>query len=222
MTDLLTPPRTSGRDAVDLAELRPLRRGRTARLPEIAVGLIVMLGFGLAAVLWHLNATQKTPVLAMASDVSRGDVIERDDLRVVFVATDDAIAHVARDDAASIIGRVAAADLAADSLITRFDVLDGSLLAPGEAVVGLALEAGQVPSSRLRVGDIVNVIAGPTTSPDGQRAGEVIVSGAEVFAVDEDVASGRALISLKAGEADANRIAAAAEAGSVRLVWVGR
>lgn len=220
MTDLLTaPPSRNGHGA--LTDLQPLARRRRARLPEVAIGLLVMLGFGLAAVLWQLNATQKDPVLALANDVRRGEVIDRADLRVVFVATDDAIAHVRRDDAASIIGHAAAADLPVGALLTRASVVAGSILNAGEGIVGLALEPGQVPSADLRSGDIVNVVVGATTDGAGVRSGEVVVRGAEVYSVEPETSTGRILVSLKTSEENANRIATAAEAGPVRLVWVG-
>lgn len=222
MTDLLTTPthRNGHRRSSEERELQPLRRRRT-RLPELAVGLIVMLGFGLAAVLWQLNATQKEPVLALANAVQQGEVIDRADLRVVFVATDDAIAHVGRDDAALLIGHVAVADLPEGAILTSASVADGSLLGAGEGVVGLALEPGQVPSAQLRAGDLVNVVVAPGAD-GGRPAGDVIVRGAEVFSVEPETSTGRLLVSLKATEDDANRIASAAESGPVRLVWVGR
>jgi Flp pilus assembly protein CpaB len=228
MTDLQTTPvRKNGhQSATDIAVgVQPVRRARRVRVPELAVGLIVMLGFGLGAVLWQLNSTQKDPVLALAHDVARGEVIERSDLRVVYLSTDDAIAHVGRSGAATIIGRVAASDIAAGTLLTPGSVLEGSVVAAGEGVVGLSLEPGQVPSSRLRAGDLVNVVEGISTrdaSSDRAAAGDVIVSGAEVFAVEEMTAPGRVFVSLKTTEADANLIAAAAERGPVRLVWIGR
>lgn len=225
MTDLQTAPsrRNGHRSAADaIAGVQPVRRARRVRLPELAVGLIVMLGFGLAAVLWQLNSTQKDPVLALAHDIARGEVIERADLRVVYLSTDDAIAHVGRENAASIIGRAAVADLSAGTLLTPGSVLEGSVLAAGEGVVGLSLEAGQVPSSRLRAGDLVNIVEGMSASGSESVGGDVIVRGAEVFAVEEMTASGRVFVSLKTTEDDANRIAAAAERGPVRLVWIGR
>lgn len=223
MTDLQTAPiqRNGNRAAADSETMTPLRR-RRARLPELAIGLIVMLGFGLAVVLWQLNATQKDPVLALARDVSQGDLIERDDLRVVFVATDDPYAHVGRDDAALLIGHTAVADMLQGTLLTPASVTAESILTAGDGVVGLALEPGQVPSARLRAGDLVNVIASPRSDGESSTPGEVIVRAAEVFSVEPDTSTGRLLVSLKTTEENANRIAASAEAGPLRLVWIGR
>jgi len=224
MTDLLTSAPTNGhRSGVDPATLIPARRRGRVRIPEVAIGLIVVFGFGLAAVLWQQHATQKRAVLALAHAVHRGDVVEREDLRVVYLADDQAVAVVSRADAAALIGHVAAADMAEGTVLTRSSVLDGSAIETGSGVVGLALEPGQLPSTRLRAGDLVDVVRGPAAkgTPDA-TGGAVIVRRAEVFAVEPASQSGRVFVSLKASEDDASRIAEAAEAGPVRLVWVGR
>lgn len=207
--------------ATELA-LEPARR--RFRLPEVAVGVVVVLGFALGAVLWQLNATQKDPVLAAAHDVARGDVIEADDLSVVYVSSDDPIAHLSRAQSSRVVGRVALSDIQAGALLTPGSVSDGPAVQPGEGVVGLALEPGQVPTSRLRAGDLVNVVAGTPAGGDTDAAegGEpVLVERAEVFAIEELTASGRLFVSLKMRETDANEVAAAAERGPVRLVMVG-
>ncbi|MBW3630839.1 MAG: neutral zinc metallopeptidase, partial [Gemmatimonadetes bacterium] len=77
----LTTPRLSGDGArvrTDAPSLEPTPR--RARLPEMAIGVVLMVGFSLAAVLWHMNATDKVPALALASNVARGEVIEPGDL----------------------------------------------------------------------------------------------------------------------------------------------
>ena len=68
-------------------------------MPELVVGVALMVGFALAAVLWHMSATDKESALTLAGPVSRGHVIEAADLRVVYLASDDPIAHLDRTDA---------------------------------------------------------------------------------------------------------------------------
>ena len=197
---------------------------RRARLPEAAVGAAVMIACSLAAVLWHMSATEKVPALALARSVARGEVVERDDLRVVYLAADEPVAHLGRDQAGSVVGRVAQADLPAGALLTSASVAAGVAVNRGEGVVGLALEPGQVPAAALVPGDVVNVIAGPAEAGEGTQVAPpaLLASRAQVFAVEELGAQGRRLVSLKLAEADANRVAAAAERGPLRLVLVGR
>lgn len=199
--------------------------GRRARLPELVVGAALMVGFALAAVLWHMSTTEKDPALALAAPVARGEVVEAADLRVVYVASDDPIARLGKADADEIIGRVALSDLPAGTLLTRGSVAPQLSVGPGEALVGLALDPGQVPSTRLLPGDLVNVVAGPTegaASPVDGRATAVVASRATVYAVEDLRTEGRRFVSVKLPESDANRVAAVAERGPVRLVLVGR
>ncbi len=114
------------------------------------------------------------------------------------------------------IGQVAISDMAAGTLITRASVSEVAALAPGEGVVGLALEPGQFPAGHLAPGDVVNVVA------PGDTDGDLLAEAAVVYSVEELGGQGRKFVSLRTSEADANRVAAAAESGPVRLVLVGR
>ncbi len=191
------------------------------RVPELAVGLLITIVFALGAVLWHLSATTKTPVLATATSVERGEVIEAQDLRVVYLASDDPLVHLASSESAQVIGQVAIVDLAAGTLLTSTVIANGAAVDAGDGVIGLSLEPGQYPALDLAPGDRVNVIGsvdGPT-SPDAGVGDMALVRGASVYAV-EDLTSGRKLVSILMGETDAERVAAAAGAGGIRLVLV--
>src|SRR3546814_20784268 len=48
---------------------------RRARIPELLVGLALVVGFALAALVWHANSTQRDAALALASGVERGATI---------------------------------------------------------------------------------------------------------------------------------------------------
>lgn len=105
--------------------------GRRARLPELVVGAAMVVGFALAAVLWHMGTTDKDPALALAAPVARGEVVEATDLRVVYVASDDPIARLGRSDAEDVVGRVALADLPAGTILTSGSVAPRLSVGPG-------------------------------------------------------------------------------------------
>lgn len=197
---------------------------RRGRLPEVAVGVIIMVGFALAAVLWHMSSTSSEPALALAVDVNRGDVIEASDLRVVYLSSDGPIAHLPDTASAELVGKIAVADIPAGTLLTRSDVGEGVGIEAGEGVVGLALDPGQFPAPGLLPGDVVNVVPGsPAAGSDGEpEEDQVLAARAEVFAVEEVGTQGRLVVSLKMPEAEANVVAAAAERGPIRLVLVSR
>jgi hypothetical protein len=220
----LTTPRTSG-DGAKVRSSSPSidpAAGRRARLPEMAIGLVLMVGFSLAAVLWHMSATDKVPVLALASDLSRGQVIEPGDLRVLYLATDQPVAYLPRAASGELVGRVAVADLQEGTLVTRSHVVARSPLRPEDGVVGLALDPGQFPTIGLLPGDVVNVVTGVPEVTSGEDASAVLARRGEVYAVEPVGTQGRQFVSLKMPEEVANRVAAAAERGSLRLVMVGQ
>lgn len=225
-----TADRVRGNGAGPVADAPRLEApsGRRGRWPELAIGVVLMVGFALAALLWHLSSSSKDPVLALAVDVERGEVIEATDLRVVYVASDEPLSHLPGSASATVVGRIATTDLEAGTLLTRSQVTERVVLAPGDGVVGLALDPGQFPALGLVPGDRVNVVtaaaAGGTDSGGEDSGGEdrsVLAEDGEVFAVEEVGNQGRQFVSLRMSEADANRVASAAERGPVRLVLVG-
>ncbi len=206
---------TNGAKVRDELALHP--PGGRGRLPEVAVGVLVTVGFALAGVLWHLNAVQKDPVLALAVDVGPGETIGVEDLRVVHVASDERVPLLDPSQSAEVIGRRPVSHLPAGTLVTTGLVSDGPVLAPGDGVVGLSLEAGHIPSGRLGPGDLVNVVAAPSGT---SQEGALVAERAEVIEARAEDNQGRWHVSLRAEEQDANQVAAAAEAGPVRLVMV--
>lgn len=217
-TDTRTDASSNGRanrGAVRDTAMEAAPTSRRAQVPELLLGLALVVGFALAALVWHANSTQRDAALALATEVDRGETITADHLEVVYLGTDDAVARLDPVRSVDIIGRVAAADLEAGTLVTTSNVVDLPTLMPGEGVVGLALDPGQYPAGRLSPGDLVNVVV----PGDGDTL--VIAEAATVFSVEDLGGQGRRFISLQATEDDANRVAAAAESGPVRLVLVG-
>jgi hypothetical protein len=192
-------------------------KGRV-RLPELAIGLFVMVAFALGAVLWHLSSVDQSPAVAIAADVERGETITASDVRVVYVASDDGLATLSEAQMSQVVGRVALVDLPAGTLVTRSLVADAVAIQAGDGVAGLSLEPGQYPALGLAPGDVVNVVrsAGDPADGDGDS---VIARNATVFAV-EDLASDRKLVSIMTSEADAESVASEAGSGSLRLVLV--
>lgn len=204
--------------------------GRRVRTPELVVGVLVTVVFALGAVLWHLRAVDSSPALAVTGAVERGATIGVDDVRVVYVSSDDGVARLDESQIDQVVGRVALVDLAPGTLLTASVVADRPAVAPGEGVAGLALDPGAYPALGLSPGDRVNVVrstdpAAVTTAGggDGDEASggsEVVVAqGATVLAVDE-LASDRRLVSILAPERDAEAVAAEAGSGALRLVQV--
>lgn len=186
-------------------------------MPELLIGAAITVTFALAAVLWQASSTERVAVLVASVDIDRGSIVEASDLRVAHIGADDTVAAVAAGRSSELVGRTASADIQAGSLMTSGLVTDLPALAPGEGIVGLALDPGQYQARRLAPGDVVSVV---TPGTDGDP--EVLTEAAIVHAIEELGGQGRRLISVRAPEPDALQVAAAAERGPVRLVPVGR
>jgi hypothetical protein len=193
----------------------PLPAVRRVRVPQLVLGLFLTGIAALGFVLFNAASVQRTPVLALATDVVRGDVLGQEDLQVVHVGSDDVLALTPADAAASLVGRAAIGNLSAGTLVTAEQFAVGATLSPGGGIVGLALAPGQYPTPRLRIGDLVNVVE----VSDGQQ---LLVEAAEVVEVEPVGTQGQRFVSLLAGEEAAATVATAAAAGEVRLVLIAR
>jgi hypothetical protein len=220
-------PRDGDRATGTRLGVAPPSTGRRRRTPELVVGVLLVAGGALASLVLATSGRERTPVVALAGDVSRGEVIAEDDLTTVHVGSDASIAHTAEDEAATLVGRVAVSDLAAGTVLTpELVAAPAELVGPGEGTVGLSLEAGQVPSLRLAPGDRVSVVAGADAA-SGRESGTVARAGV-VVAVEEITADGqlgaqrRWWVALRAPEDEAAAVAqVVAGGGRVQLVLVG-
>ena len=188
---------------------------RRVRVPQLALGVLLSGLAALGFVLFNASSVQRVPVLALASDVQRGQVLEVEDLQVVHVGTDDVLALTPADRSDLLVGRAAVTDLTAGTLLTTDQVAAGSTLTPGAGVVGLALAPGQYPTPRLAIGDLVSIM-----EVSDELA--VLVEAAEVVGIEPVGTQGQRFISLQTGETDAGVVAQAAATGEVRLVLIAR
>lgn len=191
----------------------PQPAGRRIRVPQLALGLLLVAGAALAFVLVNAASVDRQAVLALADDVGRGQVIAREDLQVVHVGSDDAVALTPLEQVERVVGRTATADLPAGSLVVAEQLTTGASLTPGAGVVGLSLAPGQYPTPALAVGDQVTVVE----VSDGR---DVLVEAAEVVSVESVGRQGQRFVSLLTGEEPASAVATAAAGGEVRLVLI--
>ena len=192
--------------------------GRRIQIPEVAVGVLVIAVFGLGAVFWHLHAVAKVPALAAALPIERGAVIESEDVRVVYVASDGPLDRLDGSQVNRVVGRIALVDLRPGSLLTSSVVAPVAAVNAGDGVVGLSLEPGAYPARGLAPGDRVTVVRVADVA-DRNSTPAVVARDAVVFAVEE-LPSDRLLVSILTDEVDAEAVAASAGDRGVRLVLV--
>lgn len=191
---------------------------RTVRMPELVVGVLVVVVFALGAVLWHLSSVEKVPALVLSAEVKRGDVIEPDVVQVTYLSSDTSLDRLGAEKIGSVVGQVALVDLDVGTLLTSSMVADSATVGAGQGIAGIALDPGAYPSRGLAPGDRVNVIRSAEAA-DLEAAPSLVARGAMVTAVEE-LPSDRLLVTVLTSEADAERVAATAGAGGLRLVVV--
>jgi hypothetical protein len=207
----------------DALRLEPPATAGRRRLPELMLGIFLVAGCALGAVLLAQSGRERTPVLALATDVSRGQVVGDADLKTVYVGADSHIAYLGSKHKDEVIGRAALTDLAAGTLVTGDQFApEPQVLASGDGAVGLALEAPEMPSVGLVPGDLVTVVA-----QSGDGAAQVAADAAQVIAVQKLNDSGgqpeRWWVTLRSTENDAVSLAEATAGDQpVQVVLVRR
>jgi hypothetical protein len=131
-------------------------RARTWRLSDTLVGLALVLGGGLAAMLTFQSATETVSVVGVARGLERGHVIARGDLVAIEVAKDVAGSFIPADRARETIGRSLAIDVTADTPLVDSMLATTATLQPGETLVPFAVKAGRFPPA-LAPGDLVRL-----------------------------------------------------------------
>lgn len=192
---------------------------RRIQVPQLLIAVFLVVFGALVAVVLFSRAAASEPVLALANPLARGEVIAADDLMTVYVASDDPIATLPSEDASSLVGSSSVTDLDEGTILTSAHLASRQILVEGEGVVGLALSPGRYPTLSLAPGDQVDVVVTGQAGEAGTATGRVIAT-AEVFDVAELGAQGDRFVSLRMAADSTTEIAAAAEAGQIRLVLV--
>ena len=192
-------------------------RRRWARV--IAGFVAVVLGAWIFAVVYR-SANDRTSVLEIAQPVARSATISREDLRVVEVGTSGGLATVPADQLHAIVGRVAATDLPAGSLLTP-----AGLESPGtkvfgrdEAVVGVLVARNEAPSSELRRGARVSVVVRGASGTDDPPQ---VIDGLVFDASADSLSDGTRPIELVVARDDAAIVASAAADKRVSVAVFG-
>lgn len=212
---------------------------RTQRRPLFAVlaGLLILLGAaGGALVFWSTGSTVEA--VAARVPVARGQVMTAEMFTTVQIAPNQQLSYLDADELPALLGKRAAHDVAAGSLVGPTAGVEVMVPATGRTVVGLSLPPGAEPAVPLQVGDRVRVIltepayacaageSGTIDTPEGTTATAQctvnVVIPAVVVATARDEASGQVSVSVDVAEDDAPRTAAAAALGRAALVLDSR
>jgi hypothetical protein len=205
-------PGVPGRPAPALVPGSGRQRRWSLALLAVLVTVASALGF---VVLW-MNAGGREPVLALRRNVTAGQTIENDDLRVVRVAADpgiDPIASSARDD---VVGRPAAADLLAGTLLVPEAVGTASGLEAGQAVIAVPVSPEELPAD-LEGGDRVVLLRSSTNASTGDAPAAETIGDGTVIAIQRDDSGSTVPVSVRVAEGLLPEIAAAIQSDSITV-----
>ncbi|MEV6758395.1 SAF domain-containing protein [Streptomyces sp. NPDC051214] len=204
------------RPDLDIIDPEPARRRRRSFM---VIGAVMVLA-GAVGFAGLLNASgERSDVLALARDVSAGQKITADDLRVVALPEDPGLKPMAAAKKSAIVGRRASAALSQGSLLTSAQLTGRGGLKPGESLVAVEVKRGMAPVDALRPGAIVSLVTRPqegdVTGTDQRELTEV--SG-RVVKVGAPSSSGDVVVQTAVPDAASAAVASDASAGRVAIV----
>ncbi len=198
------------------ATARKLRRRPAMVL--FSVGL-VLIGAVLGVGVW-MASTSSVEVVAARVAIERGAVISDAHLVVTRAAVDPSVPVVPAAELAGLVGKRAASDVAAGTLLSPAQVSDVLPPATGESVVGVALTTGQLPAEPLRPGDRVRLVQTPLAQ--GEVPATQVTIDAEVQSVTPATDGQTTVVDLLVPSSRAAEVAARAATGRVAVVLDSR
>ncbi|MCX5215693.1 SAF domain-containing protein [Kitasatospora sp. NBC_00240] len=200
--------------ALPITESAPRRSRRPA---FVAVGIALAAVGGLGAAYAVNQAGDRVSVIAVKQDIPAGKVITSSDLVAAEVVADPALHPVPVTRSHDILGKVAAADLPAGTLVTDGSVRGGQPITSGKDTVGVLAKAGQLPAGNLQPGDAVTVVATPRQDDDKPATQPATITAVIVRIGDPD-ANGARVVDLAVSPVDSPALASWASTGRVAIV----
>lgn len=195
---------------------------RRRRRPVLFALMAALVAAGALLAAYAYSSIDNTQaVLVVAQDVPAGAVIGAGDVRVVRLSVDPALTPVTEDARAEVVGRRAAVDLLAGTMLTANQVTDHLVPAVGQSLVGVSLTASQMPAEPLAAGDAVRIVA--TRDDQAPAGGQAPVTfTATVVDVAFDEVSGQTVVDVSVPQDQSADLAARAAAGRVALILDSR
>lgn len=197
----------------------PTRKLRRRPLMVLVSTGLVLVGAVLGVGVWMLSSSSVEVVAARAS-IERGAVITAEDLAATRVTVDGSIPVIRADQLNGLVGKRAASDVAAGTLLSPGQVTDALPPGTGDSVVGVALSAGHLPAEPLRPGDRVRLVQTPAAQ--GEVPATLVTIDAEVQSVTPAADGQSTVVDLLVPSSRAAEVAARAATGQVALVLDSR
>ena len=139
---------------------------RKQRVPEMAIGIALVIGGALGSLLLFQSATNTITVVSASHFLARGHVVAPSDLLAMELSEQSGKSFVKAGDAQSLVGKSMAIDIDPSTPIHPSMLQMRDPLASGEALTSTAVEVGDFPPA-LADGDRVQVVFAPDMSSGG-------------------------------------------------------
>ncbi|TDC79742.1 hypothetical protein E1285_35645 [Actinomadura sp. 7K507] len=205
-------------------QLRPLPR--SARRGRILLGTL-LIATSAAVVAWlFVSAGNRADVLVIVRDLPVGTPVSTADLATTRAGVDAPVQTIPASRADEVVGKIAAVDLRAGSLLSPGQLTTTLTPGQGQQIVAVGLKASQLPVGALRPGDHVLVVPTPGTAGQDAASSGTSPLGREVAAavdrVSQPDADGTAVVNLLIAAESGPTVAKQAALGRVALVVTAR
>ena len=189
---------------------------RRWRIPELAVGLVLMLGGALGAILLSRSGDSIVIVVGAAHDLQRGDKITPKDLIAVETSQSLSGSFITEAQASALIGQTALVDLRASTPLTVSMFSDQQQLLPNEALTSAAIQQGNYPID-LAVGDQVRIVTVSDIALSQNALPELFDQVVTIWSLNKSENNDSALVTFRSS---LDLSMAIAKAGEVHIVRV--
>ena len=198
----------------DLEQAAETRR----RIPEMALGLFLVVGGAFGALMMYRSGTESVTVVASAHKLHRGQVISQSDLVATEVPGSASHFFVSGAEAKTLVGKTVAVDIGDHVPLSALMVTSKSPLATTEALTSAPVDIGNYPNE-IAPGDRVRVVLAPEITMSASTPPRMFEEVVSVWSIQfpEDF-SDQAVVTLR-GPLDLAM--AVASAGRVHIVLVG-
>ena len=187
------------------------------RIPEFAIGLLIVCVCIIGAFMWQSSGAEGTQVLVTSRALKRGHEIQASDLSTITLTSSDDIALLSTSAATDIIGMRLTTDIVVGSPLTPSQLISVEPLTSTEGLAGITVTKSQAPAN-LAAGDNVQVIAVDSQS-DGSNLTTSISTNVQVWEISEpDELSGDRSVTLRVAITSANELVGHDELHLVKVV----
>lgn len=156
-------------------------RPSRVRVPEMAIGLLIVSACVLGALLWQRSVETGTPVLIAGQDLSRGQLVTDTDLVAVVVSSDEPLRLLKATAATQVIGMRVLTDIPAGTPLSMTQLSVVEPVDARHALVGFTVTLAQAPLD-LIAGDSVR-LATVNRTVDGAKSVDVLADVAHIWEI---------------------------------------